>query len=60
VFAAVEDLFEDGPILIALDEFQFLARRNPEIGSLVKRPDRTPPRRPAPAPDPRGQRRVLL
>jgi uncharacterized protein len=35
VFAAFEDLLEDGPILIALDEFQFLARRNPEIGSLV-------------------------
>lgn len=35
VFAAFEDLLDDGPILIALDEFQFLARRNPEIGSLV-------------------------
>lgn len=35
VFAAFEDLLEGGPILIALDEFQFLARRNPEIGSLV-------------------------
>lgn len=37
VFAALENLLEDGPILIALDEFQFLARRNPEIGSLVNR-----------------------
>lgn len=35
VFAAFEELLEDGPILIALDEFQFLARRNAEIGSLV-------------------------
>jgi AAA+ ATPase superfamily predicted ATPase len=35
VFAAFEELLEDGQILIALDEFQFLARRNPEIGSLV-------------------------
>ncbi len=34
-FAAFEDLLEDGPLLIALDEYQFLARRNPEIGSLV-------------------------
>lgn len=37
VFAAFEDLLEDGPILIALDEFQFLARQTPEIGSLVNR-----------------------
>jgi uncharacterized protein len=37
VFAALENLLEDGPILIALDEFQFLARRNMEIGSLVNR-----------------------
>ncbi len=35
VFAAFEDLLDGGPILIALDEFQFLARRNAEIGSLV-------------------------
>lgn len=34
-FAAFEDLLEDGPIVITLDEYQFLARRNPEIGSLV-------------------------
>lgn len=34
-FAAFEDLLEDGPIAIALDEYQFLARRNPEIGSLI-------------------------
>lgn len=35
VFAAFEELLDDGPILIAIDEFQFVARRNPEIGSLV-------------------------
>jgi uncharacterized protein len=35
VFAAFEDLLEGGPILIALDEFQFIARQNPVIGSLV-------------------------
>ncbi len=34
-FAAFEELIEDGPTLIALDEFQFLARHNAEIGSLV-------------------------
>jgi uncharacterized protein len=34
-FAAFEDLIGEGPTLIALDEFQFLARRNAEIGSLV-------------------------
>lgn len=34
-FAALEELVEEGPILIALDEFQFLARRKPEIGSLI-------------------------
>jgi AAA+ ATPase superfamily predicted ATPase len=35
VFAAFEELLDDGPILIAVDEFQFIARRNAEIGSLV-------------------------
>jgi len=35
VFAALEELLDEGPILIALDEFQFLARSNAEIGSLV-------------------------
>ena len=35
VFAAFAELLADEPILIALDEFQFLARRSPEIGSLV-------------------------
>ncbi len=34
-FAAFEELLEEGPIAIALDEFQFLARRDPGIGSLV-------------------------
>lgn len=35
VFAAFGELLEDGPILIAIDEFQFAARRSGEIGSLV-------------------------
>lgn len=35
VFAAFDELLADGPILIAIDEFQFVARRNAEIGSLV-------------------------
>lgn len=35
VFAAFEDLLADGPIAIAIDEFQFVARRNAEIGSLI-------------------------
>lgn len=34
-FVAFEELLEDGPILIAIDEFQFAARRNAEIGSLI-------------------------
>jgi AAA+ ATPase superfamily predicted ATPase len=34
-FAAFEELLEDGPILIAIDEFQFAARRNAELGSLI-------------------------
>ncbi|MGH2856697.1 MAG: ATP-binding protein [Solirubrobacteraceae bacterium] len=34
-FAAFEDLLEEGPILIAIDEFQFAARRNAELGSLI-------------------------
>jgi uncharacterized protein len=37
VFAAFEELLDDGPIVIALDEFQFIARHNPEVGSLVNR-----------------------
>jgi uncharacterized protein len=36
-FAAFEELLQDGRIAIALDEFQFLARHNPEIGSLLNR-----------------------
>lgn len=35
VFAAFEELLDGGPILIALDEFQFVARRNAEVGSLI-------------------------
>ncbi len=34
-FAAFDELLQDGKTLIALDEFQFLARHNAEIGSLV-------------------------
>jgi AAA+ ATPase superfamily predicted ATPase len=34
-FAALEELVEDGPLLIAFDEFQFIARHSPEVGSLV-------------------------
>lgn len=36
-FAAFEELLDDGPILIAIDEFQFAARRNEEIGSLINK-----------------------
>jgi AAA+ ATPase superfamily predicted ATPase len=35
VFAAFEELLDDGPIAISIDEFQFVARRNAEIGSLL-------------------------
>lgn len=34
-FAAFEELLDGGSILIAIDEFQFVARRNAEIGSLI-------------------------
>lgn len=34
-FAAFAELISEGPIVIAIDEFQFVARRNAEIGSLV-------------------------
>jgi AAA+ ATPase superfamily predicted ATPase len=32
---AVADWAQDGPILLVLDEFQFLARESPEIGSIL-------------------------
>lgn len=35
VFAAFDDLLADGPLMIAIDEFQFVARRNAELGSLI-------------------------
>jgi AAA+ ATPase superfamily predicted ATPase len=35
VFAAFDELIADAPIMIAIDEFQFVARRNAEIGSLI-------------------------
>lgn len=37
VFAAATELLEDGPLLIALDEFQFVARETPTVGSLINR-----------------------
>ncbi|MDO8187907.1 ATP-binding protein [Conexibacter sp. JD483] len=37
VFAAFDELLDDGPIAITLDEFQFVARGNQEIGSLINR-----------------------
>jgi hypothetical protein len=36
-FAAFGELVGEGPIMIVLDEFQFIARQEPEIGSLVNR-----------------------
>jgi AAA+ ATPase superfamily predicted ATPase len=36
-FAAFGELLQDGPTMIILDEFQFLARREPEMGSFVNR-----------------------
>jgi AAA+ ATPase superfamily predicted ATPase len=35
VFTAFDELLIDGPIMLAIDEFQFVARRNAEIGSLI-------------------------
>ena len=36
-FAAFSELLEDGQTMIVLDEFQFIARQEPEIGSLLNR-----------------------
>lgn len=36
-FAAFAELLADGPVMIVLDEFQFIARQDPEIGSLLNR-----------------------
>ena len=36
-FAAFAELLEEGPVMIVLDEFQFIAHREPEIGSLINR-----------------------
>jgi hypothetical protein len=33
-FAAFSELLEDGQTTIVLDEFQFIARQEPELGSL--------------------------
>jgi AAA+ ATPase superfamily predicted ATPase len=37
VFAAFSELLQDGQTMIVLDEFQFIARQEPEIGSLLNR-----------------------
>ena len=37
VFAAFTELLKDGQMMIVLDEFQFIARQEPEIGSLLNR-----------------------
>jgi uncharacterized protein len=36
-FAALSELLESGQTMIVLDEFQFIARQEPEIGSLLNR-----------------------
>ncbi len=36
-FAAFSELLKDGQTMIVLDEFQFIARQEPEIGSLLNR-----------------------
>lgn len=37
VFAAFSELLKEGQTMIVLDEFQFIARQEPEIGSLLNR-----------------------
>jgi AAA+ ATPase superfamily predicted ATPase len=36
-FAAFSELLDEGQVMIVLDEFQFIARQEPEIGSLLNR-----------------------
>ncbi len=36
-FAAIGEELHSGPLLVALDEFQFVARETPAIGSLINR-----------------------
>lgn len=36
-FAAVGEELQAGPLLVALDEFQFIARETPAVGSLINR-----------------------
>jgi AAA+ ATPase superfamily predicted ATPase len=36
-FAAIDEELRRGPLLIALDEFQFVARETPAVGSLLNR-----------------------
>ena len=37
VFAAIEEALESGPLVVALDEFQFVARQSADIGSQINR-----------------------
>jgi AAA+ ATPase superfamily predicted ATPase len=37
VFAAFTELLKEGQTMVVLDEFQFIARQEPEIGSLLNR-----------------------
>lgn len=36
-FTAISEELERGPLVVALDEFQFVARQSPDIGSLINR-----------------------
>lgn len=36
-FAAFDELVDEGPVMIVLDEFQYIARREPEVASLLNR-----------------------
>lgn len=36
-FTALSELVDEGPIMVVLDEFQFIARREEELGSLLNR-----------------------
>ncbi len=36
-FAAIAEELQSGPLLLALDEFQFIARETPQVGSLINR-----------------------
>jgi uncharacterized protein len=36
-FAAIGEELERGPLIVALDEFQFIARQSPDVGSQINR-----------------------